>query len=87
MSSRKPTQASDGRVPWRLEGWKVAISIGVAIVLAPVIGLVFLVLLVAVLPTLPFLVTLWVGVSWSGEASAVPLDGDEVAQLLDGQGR
>jgi hypothetical protein len=47
--------------PSRPEGWKVAIAIGAAIVIAPVIVLVLFVLLVVTLPVLPFLATLFVG--------------------------
>jgi hypothetical protein len=43
------------------EGWKVAIAIGAAIVIAPVIVLALFVLLVVTLPVLPFLATLLVG--------------------------
>jgi hypothetical protein len=48
--------------PSRPEGWKVAVGIGAAIVIAPVMVLVLFVLLVATLPVLPFVATLFVGV-------------------------
>ena len=49
-------------LPSRPKGWRVAIAIGTAIVLAPVVLLVLFVLLAALLPVLPFLPTLFV---WS----------------------
>jgi len=47
--------------PSRLAGWKVAIAIGAAIVIAPVMVLVLFVLLLVTLPVLPFSATLFVG--------------------------
>jgi hypothetical protein len=61
MSSPRPAQARDAGRPRRLEGWKVAISIGAAVVVAPVMAVVLLVLLVAALPVLPFMAMLSVG--------------------------
>jgi hypothetical protein len=63
VSSRDSTQASDVRVP----GWKVTVAIGSAVVLAPVMGLVLLVLLAALLPVLPLLLALSVGLWWRGQ--------------------
>jgi hypothetical protein len=61
MSSQNVTRGSDIRVSLRLEGWKVAIAIGAAVVLAPVIGLILLVLLATTLPVLPLAPILFVG--------------------------
>ena len=61
MSSRKPAQAPDVSVPVRLEGWKVAIAIGGALVIAPVFALVVFVLLATLLPVLLLLPTVLVG--------------------------
>jgi hypothetical protein len=72
MSSRKPTQPFDVRVPRRTEGWKVAISIGAALVVAPVMALVLIVVLAAVLPMLPFLLTLLLGIWGSGQRRRRP---------------
>jgi Flp pilus assembly protein TadB len=72
MSSRKRTQAFDARAPRRLEGWKIAISIGAALVVAPVMALVLIVVLAAVLPVLPFLLTLILGTWGSGRRRRRP---------------
>jgi hypothetical protein len=72
MSSRKPMQAFDVRVPRRLEGWKIAISIGAALVVAPVMALVLIVVLAAALPVLPFLLTLSLGIWGSGQRRRQP---------------
>ena len=48
--------------PSGLDGWKVAVGIGAAIVLAPVMVLVLFVLVVVTLPVLPFLAAQFVGV-------------------------
>jgi hypothetical protein len=72
MSSRKRTRAFDARVPRRPEGWKIAISIGAALVVAPVMALVLIVVLAAVLPVLPFLLTLILGTWGSGQRRRRP---------------
>jgi hypothetical protein len=64
MSSHNVTQASDIGVSLRLEGWKVAIATGTAVVLAPVMGFVLLVLLATMLPLLPLVPILFVGFWW-----------------------
>ena len=69
MSSRKRTRAFDARVPRRPEGWKIAISIGAALVVAPVMALVLIVVLAAVLP---FLLTLILGTWGSGQRRRRP---------------
>jgi hypothetical protein len=61
MSSHKLTQATDIRMPSRLDRWKVAIAIGAAVTLSPVIVLVLVVALATALPVLPLLATLFVG--------------------------
>ena len=55
MDLHTVTQGFDARLPLRLEGWKVAIAIVAATVLAPVAGLVMLVLVGSLLPVLPLL--------------------------------
>jgi hypothetical protein len=72
MSSRKPTQAFDVRAAPRLQGWQVAISIGAALVIAPVMALVLVVLLAAVIPVLPFLLTLFLGIWGNGQRHRPP---------------
>jgi hypothetical protein len=45
VSDHEMTQPSDVRASVRLEGWKVAIAVAAAIVMAPVVGVALLVLL------------------------------------------
>jgi hypothetical protein len=58
MISQQPTQATHIREPQRLEGWKVVIAFGTAVILAPVIALAFFLALATALPVLPFVVPL-----------------------------
>jgi CHASE2 domain-containing sensor protein len=60
MGSYEVTHAFDVRLPLGLKGWKVAIALGAATILAPVVGLVLLVLVGTLLPVLPILATLFV---------------------------
>ena len=60
-SSHAATQPSDVRASVRLEGWKVAIAIAAAIVMAPVVGVALLVLLAAMLPMLALLAPMFLG--------------------------
>jgi hypothetical protein len=61
VSYHETTHASDVRASVRLEGWKVAIAIAAAIVIAPVIGVALLVLLATMLPMLSLLVPMFLG--------------------------
>jgi hypothetical protein len=72
MSSRKLTQASAVRVPVGLDGWKVAVAIGAAVTLSPVIGLVLFVALATLLPVLPLLATLLAGFWLRGQRRPSP---------------
>jgi hypothetical protein len=72
MGSYKVTHAFDVRLPSRLKGWKVGIAIGAAIILAPVVGLVLLVLVGTVLPVLPLLATLFARFWLVSQHSALP---------------
>lgn len=70
MGSDKETRALNVGPPLKLEGWKVAISVGVAIVLAPVVVLVLLVLIGTLLP--PILATLLARFWWRSRRAALP---------------
>jgi hypothetical protein len=71
MGSDKETHPLDVGPLLRLEGWKVAIAVGVAIILAPVVALVLLVLIGTLLPVLPILATLLARCWLVGQHSAV----------------
>ena len=58
MSSHKLTQASG---PQRLEGWKVAVAIGAAVTLGPVVALALFFVLATALPVLPLVAPLFAG--------------------------
>jgi hypothetical protein len=72
MRSYKVTQAIDVRLPLNLKGWKVAIAMGAAIILAPVVGLVLLFLVATLIPVLPLLATLFVRFWLRGQPSPLP---------------
>jgi hypothetical protein len=72
MGSYKVMHAFDVRLPLRLKGWKVAVAIGAAIILAPVVGLVLLVLVGTLLPVLPLLATLFLRLWLVSQHSALP---------------
>jgi hypothetical protein len=72
MSHYEVTQALDGRLPSSLKGWKVAIAIGAAIILAPVVGLVFVFLVATLIPMLPILATLFVRFWLLAQHSTLP---------------
>jgi fatty acid desaturase len=61
VSDHETTQPSDVRASVRLEGWKVAIAVAAAIVMAPVVGVALLVLLAAMLPMLSLLAPVFLG--------------------------
>jgi hypothetical protein len=60
MSAPNLVEASDPPEPRRLETWKIAISVGAAIILAPVIALALLVALGILFPAIPILSALLV---------------------------
>jgi hypothetical protein len=72
MGLYKTTQAFDVRLPLSLKGWKVAIAMGAAIILAPVVGLVLLFLVAALIPMLPLLATFFVRFWFAGQHSGLP---------------
>ena len=72
MDSYKVTHASDVRLPLRLKKWQVAIAVGAASILAPVVGLVLLVLVGTLLPVLPVLATLFARFWLVSRRSALP---------------
>ena len=72
MGSYKVTRAFDVRLPLRLKGCKVAIAIGAATILAPVVALVLFVLVGTLLPVLPLLATLFVRLWLVSQRSALP---------------
>ena len=61
MSSHEPTQAFGIRQTLTLERWKVAIAIGTAVLLAPVIALVLFLVLATMLPVLPLFAMVFAG--------------------------
>jgi hypothetical protein len=72
MGHYEVTQALDVRLPLSLKGWKVAIAIGAAIILAPVVGLVLVFLVATLIPMLPLLATLFVRFWLLGQRSTLP---------------
>jgi hypothetical protein len=72
MDLYKVTQAFDFRLPVSLKGWKVAIAMGAAIILAPVVGLLLLFLVAALIPVLPLLATFFVRFWLPGQDSTLP---------------
>jgi len=72
MDRHKVTQAFDVRLPLSLKGWKVAMAMGAAVILAPVVGLVLLVLAATLIPVLPLLATLFVRFWRLGQRSGLP---------------
>ena len=72
MSSHKLTQSSDVRVPVSLKGWKVAVAIGAAVILSPVIGLALFVALATALPLFPLLATMLAGFWLRGQQRPSP---------------
>ena len=72
MDLYKVTQAFDFRLPVSLKGWKVAIAMGAAIILAPVVGLVLLFLVATLIPVLPLLATFFVRFWLLGQDSILP---------------
>ena len=71
MDLYKVTQAFDFRLPVSLKGWKVAIAMGAAIILAPVVGLVLLFLVATLIPVLPLLATFFVSFWMRGRHSTL----------------
>jgi hypothetical protein len=78
MSSHKLTKASG--VPLRLEGWKVAIAIGAAVTLSPVIALLLFFVLATALPVLPLFAVLFAGF-WSRGPHRPPTSAPERSPL------
>ncbi len=72
MGSHKITQALDVRVPLSLNGWKVAMATGAAVILTPVVGLVLLFLVATLIPVLPLLATFLVRFWLLGQHPAHP---------------
>lgn len=72
MGLYKVAQAFGVPLPPGLKGWQVAIAMGAAIILAPVVGLVPLFLGVTLIPVLPLLATLFVRFWSIGHRSALP---------------
>jgi hypothetical protein len=72
MGVDKATQALEVREPSTLEGWKFAIAMGAAIILAPVIGLVLLFVAATLIPVLPLLAAFLVRCWWPGQDSTGP---------------
>ena len=72
MRLYKVTQAFDVRLPLCLKGWKVAIAMGAAIILTPVVGLVLLFLVATLIPVLPLLATFFVRFWLLGQRSTLP---------------
>lgn len=72
MGSPKATHMFDVSLPLRLKGWKVAMAIGAAAILAPVVGLVLLVLVGALLPVMPLLAMLFLRSWLRSQHSALP---------------
>jgi hypothetical protein len=72
MGLYKVTQAFDVRLRLSLQGWKVAIVVGAAIVLAPVVGLVLFFLVATLIPVLPLLATAFVRIWLLGQHSTLP---------------
>ena len=66
------TQAFDVGLPRSLKGWKVAIAMGAALILAPVVGLVLLFLVATLIPVLPLLATFFVRSWLLGQHSTLP---------------
>jgi hypothetical protein len=60
MRLDKVMQAFGFRLPLSLRGWKVAIAMGAAIVLAPVLGLVLLFVVGMLIPVLPLMAMFFV---------------------------
>jgi hypothetical protein len=74
MGSYTVARSFEVHLPLRLKGWKVAIAIGAAVILAPVVGLVLLVLVGTLLPVLPLLATLFVRLWLFSKQSRSPVD-------------
>jgi hypothetical protein len=72
MGLYKVTQTFDVRLPLSRKGWKVAIAMGAAIILAPVVGLVLLFLVATLIPVLPLLATFFVRFWLLGQHSILP---------------
>ena len=72
MGLDKGTRAFDVRLPLGLKGWRFAIAMGAAIILAPVVGLVLLLLVGTLIPVLPLVATLFVSLGLIGQRSALP---------------
>jgi hypothetical protein len=79
MSSHTLPQASG--VPLRLKGWKVAIAIGAAVTLSPVIALLLFFVLAIALPVLPLFATLFAGF-WLRGPHRRPTSAPERSPLL-----
>jgi len=86
MSSHKLAHSSDGHVSSRLEGWKVAIAVGSGVILAPVLGVVFCVLLTTALPVLPLLPTLFARFGSRSRPRALPPASVALAMVRRGGG-
>jgi hypothetical protein len=72
MGLYRVPQAFDVRLPLGLKRWQVAIAMGAAIVLAPVVGLVLLFLIATLIPVLPLLATSFVRFWLFGRHPALP---------------
>jgi len=72
MSLCTVTQTFDVRLPLSLKGWKVAIAMGAAILLAPVVGLVLFFVVATLIPVLPLLATFFVSFWLRGHHSTLP---------------
>jgi hypothetical protein len=72
MGLSRVTRAYDVRLPLGLKGWQFAIAMGAAIILAPVVGLVLLLLVGTLIPVLPLLAMLFASLRWIGHHSALP---------------
>jgi hypothetical protein len=64
MNFYNPPQAYDTAMVSGLQGWKVAIAIGAAVVLAPVIAVSLFVFLATAFPLAPVLLTILVLHAW-----------------------
>jgi hypothetical protein len=79
------TQAFGVRLPLSLKGWKVAIAMGAAIVLAPVLGLVLLFLVGTLILVLPLLAMFFVMFWLFGQHSTLPSTPVQPLQVLPPQ--
>jgi hypothetical protein len=72
MGRYQVTRALDVRLPVSLKGWKVAVAMVAAVILAPVVGLVLLFLVATLIPALPLLATFLVRFWLLGQHPALP---------------